>query len=221
MPDYQMKNPTLYAVMEGIKAAMGEWQRATEKRKQDALTRMLLGMETEADRKILQRDYPQGIPRTMTTLGKAEEEQRRYEEEVRIAAEKQKEDIRQFNIQQERYRQEAIVKKQQEEEETKTDLMKIAIKGAAKMNWNTMTEEVDWMKAQENYQKLLISRGIKPDTIKMPQIEIIDALKYHFLRKRTPSISSSILPERRIPEKIENVEKVRKLKEEWDEFYGR
>jgi hypothetical protein len=80
--------------MEGVKAAMGEWKEAREKKRQDAMTKALMGIPLTPEEEKSLKGF--AMPQEYTTIGRAKEEQRRQGVTEREAEEKQAEDKSQW-----------------------------------------------------------------------------------------------------------------------------
>lgn len=67
------------AILGGLKAGIQEWQTLREKKKQEVMTKALLGLPLSPDEEKL---LTFRIPPELTQLGKSQEETRRWEEEM-------------------------------------------------------------------------------------------------------------------------------------------
>jgi len=77
MPEDRYRIP--YSILEGVKAGINEWQRLRGEKKQQVMTKALLGMPlTPEEEKLLSFK----MPPELTEMGKATEEKRRWEEEM-------------------------------------------------------------------------------------------------------------------------------------------
>lgn len=135
------------AITEGIQAAMGEWQKGREKKKQEAMMRIMLGTGTPEDEKLLKMK----VPRPITEVGKAEREEEKYTETLEHREEMER--LRRGEQAEERKR------KEREAAEKREDAM---WDFAVTLNTDPFTKETDWDKVPITIQKMKEARKAKP-----------------------------------------------------------
>ena len=157
MPEDRYRIPR--AILSGLKAGVQEWQTLREKKKQEVMTKALLGLPLNPEE---EKFLTFRVPPELTEMGKATEEKRRWEEEMGYKREllKIKEKPKTIDFQ----------KEKREEIRLRMQIRNEAKKMASKQVWDEESSKfkdvVDEELADEIESERLINYGLTvPETL--------------------------------------------------------
>lgn len=121
---------------EGVRAGLEEYKTARQRKKEEAMMRMMLGTATAEDEKLLKM----AVPKRITKMGEAEWTEEKYRETLAEKGEERK-------------------RKEREAAEKREDAM---WEFAVTLNTDPFTQEVNWEQVPTTIQKMKEARKAKP-----------------------------------------------------------